>query len=148
MRCRVAVALALVALTGCGTEDEALPGACNDGALEIEDALSHAPGRVTLRDGVSLSTCIERARSDGDLQEIGSFYVFVADRLAARVPRSDPAALRLGYLIGATRRGASRTNGIHDELVRRVEQTIGIDGAPPARQRAFRRGLAAGARNG
>jgi hypothetical protein len=72
----------------------------------------------------------------------------VADGLAARIPSSDRAAIRLGYLIGATRRGAERTNGIHAELVRRLEQSVGVDGPPAARRAAFERGLAAGARTG
>ena len=58
--------------------------------------------------------------------------------------RSDEAALQLGYLIGAVRKGGGRTNGIHQELMRRVEQAIGLDGPPAPRRAAFDRGLAAG----
>jgi hypothetical protein len=95
-----------------------------------------------------LSTCIERARADAEIQTVGSIYTRVADELAARARASNGAALRLGYLIGAARRGARRTSGIHEELVRRLEQTVGLGGPAPARRPSFNRGLAAGARTG
>ena len=65
-----------------------------------------------------------------------------------RVPASDRAAVQLGYLVGASRRGAKHTSGIHDELVRRLEQAVGVGGAPAARRAAYRRGLVAGERRG
>ena len=61
-----------------------------------------------------------------------------------RVAGSDEAALELGYLVGAARRGAAHTNGIHAELVRRIEQTTRPDGPPPAGGPRSERGLAAG----
>ena len=40
------------------------------------------------------------------------------------------AALRLGYLVGAARRGAKRTAGIHAELQRHIERAAAaLDGA-------------------
>jgi len=44
------------------------------------------------------------------------------------VPRSDAAALQLGYLVGAAAKGASRTQGIGLELSRRLQQAVGIGG--------------------
>lgn len=143
-------ALAVVALGGaaCAGTDRPLPAACTRGTQTIVNALRAAPGPVALDDGTRLSTCIARARTDAEIQTIGSLYTGVADNLATRLRVSDTAALRLGYLIGAARRGARHTSGIHEELVRRLEQTVGVDGPPPSRRRPFKRGLAAGARNG
>ena len=91
---------------------------------------------------------MERARSDADIQTVGTVLTRTADALAGTMARSDGAALQLGYLIGAVRKGARHTNGIHQELVRRVEQAIGLDGPPARRRAAFDRGLAAGERSG
>jgi len=146
----VAPALAVVALgaLACGERERPLPAACSQGGRDIAAALRAAPGPVTLRDGTRLSTCVARARADAEIQTVGSIYTGVAGDLAARLRRSDGAALRLGYLIGAARRGARHTSGIHEELVRRLEQTVGLKGPPPDRRRSFSRGVAAGARNG
>ena len=111
-------------------------------------ALRAAPGQVALRDGTKLSTCLRRADSDAELQEVGLAYTSVASRLVEQVPRSNDAAVRLGYLVGASQKGAERTQGVGLELSRRLEQAIGIGGAPPARRAAYRRGLAAGKRTG
>lgn len=143
----LAVAAAL-ALSGCGEEERRLPSACDDGPQAVTEALSRAPGPVALEGGTRLSTCVRRARTHAEVQAVGALYTTVADRLADRVARSDTAALRLGYLIAATRRGARRTGGIHEELVRRLEQSAGLDGVPPERRTAFRRGLDAGRRHG
>jgi hypothetical protein len=148
---RTAAGLAsAVALTtaGCGQADTTFPAACHEGTRAIQTALDDAPAAVALADGTTLSTCVHRARDGADLQTVGAFYTAVADGLAARVKDSDGAALRLGYLLGATRRGAQRTNGIHEELVRRLDQSVRLDGVPPARRAAFQRGLAAGGRHG
>jgi hypothetical protein len=141
------LAVALVA-AGCGDEDRPLPAACASGPAPTIRALATAPGPVRLAGGTKLSSCVERARSDADIQTVGSVLTRTADTLAGAMDRSDEAALQLGYLIGAVRKGARHTSGIHQELVRRVEQAIGVDGAPPRRRAAFDRGLAAGERTG
>ena len=47
----------------------------------------------------------------------------VADDLRVAA-RADPrAAQRLGYLVGAARRGAAKTPGLAAQLARRIEQT-------------------------
>lgn len=56
--------------------------------------------------------------------------------------------MQLGYLVGAAEKGASKTQGIGLELSRRLEQAIGIGGAPPARRAAYRRGITAGRQSG
>src|SRR2546421_3094720 len=140
------LALLLLGAAGCSTERPKLPASCRDQPERIAAALRTAPATVRLPDGTRLSTCLQRARSDAELQDVGITFTHVADALAARVARSDAAAVQLGYLIAAARRGAERTNGVGLELQRRLEQTIGLDGPPPARRAAFARGGPAGRR--
>jgi hypothetical protein len=146
----LAIAPLVVALAaaGCGEDDRPLPAVCASGPGAAVRALRAAPGPVRLTGGTRLSSCVERARSDADIQTVGAVLTRTADSLAGAMGRSDEAALELGYLIAAVRKGARHTNGIHRELVRRVEQTIGLEGAPPPRRAAFHRGLAAGERTG
>src|SRR4051812_1640101 len=134
--------LAAVA-SGCGNDDRPLPAACVTDLPAVTKALSGAPGAVRLPDDTKLSTCVERARSDADIQTVGILFTRQADRLAAELPTSDRAALQLGYLIGTVRKGAAHTNGIHAELVRRIGQTAGVGGPPAARRAAFETGLRA-----
>lgn len=142
------VLVSALALGGCREKDPKLPLACVESQQAILSALAKAPGPVHLRDGSLLSTCVANARSDADLQGVGIVLTQAGDALARALPRSDSAALELGYLVGATRRGAAHTGGIHVELRRHLEQTTGIDGPPPRRRAAYRRGLVAGSRGG
>ena|SRR5215207_3692254 len=146
---RALAALVLaIALPGCGEENRPLPDACTAGVRSVIQALAAAPRAVRLPDGTRLSTCVERARSDAEIQNLGAIYTRAADELAGAMNSSDRAALQLGYLVAATRDGARGTSGIHEELARRVEQSIGLGGAPPHRRAAFHRGEAAGERSG
>jgi hypothetical protein len=149
---RRAVALASLALAaapfGCGDDKHPLPAACVTGVRPVTQALGRAPGPVRLAGSTKLSTCVARARSDADIQTVGIVFTRAADELAGSLDRSDRSALQLGYLIAAVRKGARHTNGVHLELVRRVEQTIGLHGPPPPRRALFDRGLAAGERTG
>jgi hypothetical protein len=154
MSLRRAAALAIAPLAvalsaaACGEDDRPLPAVCASGPEVAVRALRAAPAPVRIDGETKLSSCVERARSDADIQTVGSVLTRTADSLAGSMDRSDEAALELGYLIAAVRKGARHTNGIHRELVRRVEQTIGLEGAPPPRRAAFDRGLAAGERTG
>src|SRR5918999_6608192 len=115
------LALPLAALVAaCGTGDEPSPDpACTASAGAIERSLARAPRQVTLSGGTRLSECVERSRNDAQLQELGRVLTQVSDALAVRAQAGDEdAATRLGYLVGATRRGAARTSGIHAELAR------------------------------
>jgi hypothetical protein len=143
-----ALAALVLAGAGCGRGPTKPPASCVKGAGAIVAALRAAPQPVRLAGGTRLSTCVYRAHSDADLKTVGAIYTQVADGLTAQVARSDAAALRLGYLTGAVRRGASGTNGTATELVRRVEQAAGLNGPPSNRRAAYARGIAAGARNG
>ena len=120
------LALPLVALAAaCGAGDEPSPDpACTSSAGAIVRSLARAPRPVTLSGGTLLSECVERSRNDAQLQELGRVLTQVSDALAVRAQAGDPdAATRLGYLVGATRRGAARTSGVHAELARRMERS-------------------------
>ena len=139
-------ALVFAALAACGADEPQPPRGCTEPA-DIARALQAAPRAVSLPGGSRISACVHRARSDGDLQRVGSVLTQVADALAARAT-AEGAALQLGYLIGAARRGARDTAGIHVELVRRLEQAAPPSSARAPARRAYRAGLAAGRRTG
>ena len=144
----MAIGFALL-MAGCGRGGTAaLPSACDfaGGATTVKTALTRAPGEVTV-DGTPLSECLGRDADAADVQSVGAAYVSAASDLADRV-RANPhgaAAVQLGYLVGAVRRGASKTAGIHYELERRVEQELnGIDTGNPEFARGERAGEASG----
>ena len=140
--------LVALAALGCGRDKSPPPRGCTDAGQGLA-ALRQAPGSARLSNGTLLSTCVKQAYSDGDLQSVGLAFTAMADSLARDAATSDKAALEMGYLVGATRRGAEHTSGIQAELVRRIEQaTLLDDGAPASRQAAFRRGVAAGRARG
>ena len=121
---RVLALLAAASLAACGAAGDPLDEACVSGPGAIERALTRAPAAVTLPSGTRLSQCVSNARSDADLQTAGAVLTRAADHLAARARTGDAdAALRLGYLVGAARRGAKRTAGIHAELQRHIERS-------------------------
>jgi len=108
-------------------------------------ALRTAPRDVRLSDGTRLSECVSGASDDAELQQIGFAFTPAADRLART--RDERSAFRLGYLVGAVRRGAATTNGVHLELVRRLESTVTFDD-DPALLAAAGRGARAGEAGG
>jgi hypothetical protein len=144
----LAGAAAALAAAGCGNDDRPLPAACVTGVKPVAQALARAPAAVRLSGDTRLSTCVERARSEADIQTVGIVFTREADHLATELPTSDRAALQLGYLIAAVRKGAAHTNGIHAELVRRIGQTAGIGGPPAARRAAYDTGRKAAERDG
>ena len=138
------VALALATAVGCGDEGKTLSLLCLEGEAPIRRALEAAPGSVRLADGTPLSLCVARARADADLQSFGVIATRVADRLADQ--RDGTAALQLGYLIGAARRGGAKTQGVHAELLHRLEVTgRRVDAA---RRAELERGMRAGEAGG
>jgi hypothetical protein len=153
---RLVILLAPIALlaAGCGGPDDATPAACLGGAGAYLGALVGAPGQVTLGGGVPISQCLAPNQAGGDLATVGGAMVSAATRLdaEARAHPGGAANLRLGYLLGAVRRGAAATEGIHAELVRRLTAAARYspDGRPlPARfLRAYRAGFDAGRAHG
>ena len=140
--------VAALAVSACGAQEAPLDGACLESAQAIERALARAPAAVTLGSGTPLSKCVSQARSDAELQNAGAVFTRAADDLSERAKAGNVAsALQLGYLIGAARRGAARTAGIHAELQRRLERA-GAYVKGPHVDAALARGLQAGERTG
>jgi hypothetical protein len=136
----------LVLLSACSSDgEEELPAACEAPETSLRAALAEAPGEVRL-DGTPISGCFVKSSDPSAVQRVGAAYLAVAAELgdsAARRPEG-AAALRLGYLIGAVRRGSERTQGIHSELLRRLEQ----EASPVLDSAAFERGERAGRTTG
>jgi hypothetical protein len=143
-----AILVVLVALAGCGGDDGPihvtnLPHECAGDFGGLVKALGAAPGRV-LVSGEPISACFTLSEDATDLQELGTSLLTAAQLLGDRAASDPDAALQLGYLIGAARRG-SQHNGVAAELVRRLEGETGRLGANTS---AYRRGLRAGLTQG
>ena len=138
-----AAAVCLAALVcGCGQQRSALPNACGAGGDALLGPLRAAPGTVHLGKG-RLSDCLRRNATGDELQLVGTSFVDAASRLSERDRRRPRgrAALELGYLVAAAHRGGAHTQGIHEELLRRLDQELEtVD----TRSRAYRRGKRAG----
>ena len=146
-----AVAALTLAAAACGDPAPTpLAGGCTAGPKGIVDALRAAPGPVALEDGTPLSRCVADGTGEGELQTVGIAFSQATERLRETAETDPRAALRLGYLVGATQKGAARTNGVMAELVRRIEVTAGrtSEDASPAARRALEKGLTAGAESG
>ena len=144
-----ALLIVLVAVAGCAKQSDqeaTLPVACRSGPEAVRAALRAAPEPVTI-DGMPLSSCLPRAGESIDVQAVGATYVDVAAELApeARADPGGPEAQQLGYLVGAIRRAAARSQGIHSELIRRMEQELlVVDTSSPAFRDAERAGRETG----
>jgi hypothetical protein len=146
----IALALLCALAIGCGGGEEAptAGAACQVPADEVLTALERAPGAVTLAGETSISDCVTGSRNPGDLQTVGATLTEAAEELERTAPRDPRAALRLGYLIGAARRGSVGQIGITDELVRRLERAADLSAGTAAAQAALERGIAAGRARG
>ena len=143
-----AALLAAVAVAGCSRSEGATPSPeCTVGAPEVAKALGAAPGDVRLVDGTALSECVRRAESESDLQNIGLVLTRVAEDLEDRARTTPRAALELGYLIGAARRGAPSDSSLQAELVYRLERSAAVRMRAEA-ERALAEGMRAGERRG
>ncbi len=145
---RRALAVFLLVAGGCSEQGRPPPSAeCSAGGDAVAEALEAAPGEVTLVDGTRLSECVRNAESDAELQNLGIVLTGVAEDLEAQA-RDDPqAALRLGYLVGAARRGAPSDSALQFELVQRLEGSVPAE-LPAASERAIAEGLRAGEARG
>lgn len=125
MRTRYPIALACLAallVAGCGRGGDSTPAACLEGSQSYVRALEAAPGEVLLGGETPISECLTEAQGGGALATVGTATVEAATRLnrEARAEPGGDANLQLGYLIGAVKRGADETEGIHSDLVRRL----------------------------
>jgi hypothetical protein len=146
----VLVAALALSAVGCGSPDDSTPVACLEGSGAYLRALHAAPGEVTLGSEVPISDCLAENQTGGDLATVGTAMLAAATRLNAEA-RGEPGGnpnLQLGYLLGAAQRGAERTEGIHDELVRRLSAAARYSPEnrplPAAFRRAYRKGFDAG----
>ncbi|MGH2956461.1 MAG: hypothetical protein ACRDL6_05635 [Solirubrobacterales bacterium] len=145
-----AAAAALAMLAGCGSDDdEGAPSACRASSETYLEVLRAAPGPVRVN-GIPISDCLTPSQGGGELAQIGEQMVIAATRLNAQASRDPggPAAVQLGYLIGATSSGA---DAIHADLIRRLNSAARFSAAqapPPAFNRGFNRGYAAGQESG
>lgn len=132
MRAATAVLLAALVGAGCGGQDDSTPVACLEEPNAYLVALRAAPGEVKLEGETPISDCLAPNQQAGDLANVGTTLVEVATELnaQAREDPAGPAALQLGYLIGAAEKGAEETEGIHADLVRRL--TVAARFAPDA----------------
>jgi hypothetical protein len=152
MRRLAALALAPIALVlgACGATEEGTPVACLEGTKAYLRALEDAPEPVRLPGGTRISDCLTKNQGGGELATIGGSMVRAATTLnaEARHAPGGPAAVELGFLLGAVERGAEDTHGIHAELVRRLEAAAKYSpgGRPLPRQleRAYEEGFEAG----
>jgi hypothetical protein len=136
---RAAAIVLVLAAAGCARDRDAeLPAACTDSPDAFVGALAAAPSPVRI-DGARISECLAKDSSTADVQALGVVVLEAARRLG-----QERDAVGLGYLVGALRRGASGSQGIHFELVRRVEQ----EARPFAESAAFERGRRAGRSSG
>ncbi len=145
MRLSLLVALSVV-LVGCGADKKPVPAACIGPALPIQQAaLAGGP----LPDGSRLSDCIVHANSDAKLSGVATALAAATDDLAIRAGRGDQqAAQALGFLIGATQRGAD-TNSTAAELARRLAADARrVHELAPEMDRLVTRGSAAGRARG
>jgi hypothetical protein len=143
-----ALASALL-ISACGAPGDETPVACLDGAGAYLGALGDAPGEVRLSGEVPISDCLAQNQTGGDLATVGSAMVMAATRLSAEARSGDgAAALQLGYLIGAARRGAAETSGIHTDLLRRLEAAARYSPADRPLSPAFLQRYDAGLRAG
>ena len=149
-----ALALALL-VAGCGDgTDDSTPVACLEGARTYLAALEDAPGEVALEGETPISECLAQNQTGAALAEVGAAMLTAATKLNAEA-RAEPAgaaSVQLGYLLGATKRAADRSAGIHAELLRRLSAAARYSPdnqpLPPAFLRAYRRGYEAGVERG
>ena len=147
------VALAAALLAGCGstsTKDERQPVACREGVATYLNALRAAPGEVILAGETPISGCLLADAEEGEVADLGEDALAAATKLnaQARAEPGGPAALQLGYLLGAIARGSAATEGVHAELLRRL--TVAARFAPegqalsPRFLAVYEKGFAAG----
>lgn len=119
----LAAGLAVLALAGCGSQkNDSTPVACLEPEAVWREALKAAPETVRFEDGTAISECLAENQQAGDLATVGETMVTLATSLnaEAREAPGGAANVELGYLLGAAKRGAETTEGIHADLVRRL----------------------------
>ncbi len=125
---------AIAALAGCGSEDAPeTPPACVASPAAYLAALEAAPGEVRLDGTTAISLCISKDQEPGALASVGESVVAAATELNRDILRLrdsgaggaeaalERKAIALGYLVGAIQEAASKTGGIHQDLILRLD---------------------------
>jgi hypothetical protein len=141
-----AAILVAVGLAACGSTDEETPVGCLSDSDAYLGALSAAPGDVFLEGGTPISDCLVPDQDVGAQNAVGSAAIEAATQLNAQARRqpSGDATVQLGYLIGAIQEGATRTGGIHIDLVRRLDAAARFSPGGEPLSAAFERELGVG----
>lgn len=157
MRARYPIAVACLmalVLVGCGRGDDSTPAACLEGSQAYLRALEAAPGEVLLAGETPIGDCLAENQDGGALATVGTSTIEAATTLNsdARANPGGDANLQLGYLIGALKRGAENTEGIHSDLIRRLVVAArfapGREPLSPTFLETYARGFDAGNENG
>jgi hypothetical protein len=139
-RCLLLGCVGVAWLGACGAGEEAIAPGCTERA-DVERAIAD---RGALPDGTRLSQCLERATDPAALQNLGMVLTVVAEELEDRATADPAAARRLGFLIGAARRGVAGGDGRGAELAHRLERS----GAAVSDEAGTAAALAEGLRDG
>jgi hypothetical protein len=148
------LAAPLLLASACSDDEEATPAACLNPAGTYLEALRVAPDEVLLEGETPIGDCVIPDQDAGELSTMGGSVVEAATRLNedARADPTSPAAVQLGYLVGAVQQGADDTSGIHTDLIRRLDSAArfapGGAELPVEFERTFGRGYAAGQESG
>ena len=148
------LAAPLLLASACSSDEESTPAACLNPAGTYLEALRGAPDEVLLEGETPISDCVVPDQEAAELSTVGGSVVEAATRLnsEARADPSGPAAVQLGYLVGAVQQGAEDTSGIHTDLIRRLDTAArfspGGEELPVEFERTFGQGYAAGQESG
>jgi hypothetical protein len=148
------VLAATAAGCGSGGGGAVTPSACLGSVDSYLGALKDAPGPVRLGGDTAISDCFSDAQGSGEFADVGQTVIKAATKLnaSARQDGGGDAAVDLGYLDGAVRKGAQNTAENAVDLVRRVESAARFTpggGSPGAAfERAYGKGYAAGESSG
>ena len=157
VRVRWSLAIPVVFLSllwaGCGSDEAVTPTVCLESLAKLETALVTAPDQVLIDGTVPISGCMVRDQMNGDIVKFGSHAVRVATKLgttaAGSGPEAIPAAIQVGYLVGAMDKASEESDGIHASLVGRVQSaaTYRMSDSPAA-QVHYDAGFEAGSKLG
>jgi len=142
-------------MPGCSNDEAETPAAClNDAKVYVEALRDGAPDEVLVGGETPISDCLVPDQNAAELGTVGASLIEAATGLNtdARRNPSGPETVQLGYLVGAVQQGAKDTEGIHTDLIRRLDSAArfapGGQELPVEFERTFGQGYAAGQESG